>query len=81
LSVEETRVRAARAIARKAQLAATRELLPNLEHRDGEIAAALLVFERLCDAAAEGEFSDMGLPKTAARQAVVRALVALYDGA
>jgi AcrR family transcriptional regulator len=81
LSAGDVRVRAARAMARKAQLAATREMLPNPEHRDGEIAAALLIFERLCDAAAEGEFADMGLPKSAARQAVMRALVALYDGA
>lgn len=80
LAVGDARVRAARATARKAQLAATRELIPHPQNRDGEIAAALLVFERLCDAAAEGEFADMGLPRAAARQAVIRALVALYDG-
>jgi AcrR family transcriptional regulator len=80
LSVEDARVRAARTVARRAQLQTVRELIPNPANRDGEIAAALLVLERLCDAAAEGEFADMGLPKAAARQAVVRALVALYDG-
>ncbi len=80
LSVEDARVRAARTVARRAQLQTVRELIPNPANRDGEIAAALLVLERLCDAAAEGEFADMGLPKAAARQEVVRALVALYDG-
>jgi AcrR family transcriptional regulator len=80
LSVEEPRVRRARAAARKAQLETARELLPNSADRTPEIAASLLIFERLCDAAAEGEFADMGLPKAAARQAVIRALVALYDG-
>lgn len=80
LSVEDARVRAARGTARKAQLEAVKELFPGSEHRTREIAASLLVFERLCDAAAEGEFADMGLPKAVARQAVIRALVALYDG-
>ena len=80
LSVEDFRMRAARAAARKAQLRTARDLIPNSAGRNPEIAASLLIFERLCDAAAEGEFADMGLPKAAARQAVIRALVALYDG-
>jgi AcrR family transcriptional regulator len=80
LSVEDARVRAARTVARRTQVQTVRALIPDPANRDGEIAAALLVLERLCDAAAEGEFADMGLPKAAARQAVMRALVALYDG-
>jgi AcrR family transcriptional regulator len=80
LSVEDARVRAARTVARRTQVQTVRALIPDPANRDGEIAAALLVLERLCDAAAEGEFADMGLPKAAAHQSVMRALVALYDG-
>ena len=80
LSVGDARVRAARANARKAQLETVKELIPGSEHRTREIAASLFIFERLCDAAAEGEFADMGLPKATAPQAVIRALIALYDG-
>jgi hypothetical protein len=78
LSVEDDRVRAARTRARKAQIATSKALLPQAGRSDAEIYASLLVFERLCDAAAEGEFADIGLPKTSARAAVVAALQAAY---
>lgn len=80
LSVEDDRVRAARARARVAQIAAAKSLLPVSQRSEPKIAAALLIFERLCDAAAEGEFADMGLGPSTARRAVVSALAALYDG-
>jgi AcrR family transcriptional regulator len=72
LAVEDNRVRAARAVARKAQIAAMKPLVSKRD--ESEIAAALLVFERLCDAAAEGEFTDMGLAKTAAREVVIASI-------
>jgi AcrR family transcriptional regulator len=76
LSVEDSRVRAARTRARKAQIATAKDLLPHL--RRDEIAALLLILERLCDAAAEGEFVDMGFAKADARKAVIAALSAAY---
>ena len=74
LSATDNRVRAARTMARKAQIAGSRRLLPKLRRSDARIYASLLVLERLCDAAAEGEFGDMGLGKEAARSAVIMAL-------
>ena len=76
LSVEDGRVRAARTRARKAQIATAKDLLPGL--RRDEIASLLLILERLCDAAAEGEFVDMGFAKADARKAVIAALSAAY---
>lgn len=72
LAVDDTRVRAARTKARKAQIEAARPFMPGCN--DGEIAAALLVFERLCDAVSEGEFVDMGLSRATGRAAVVAAI-------
>ena len=72
LAVEDDRVRAARMIARKAQITAARAFAD--DRSQGEIAAALLVFERLCDAVAEDEFSGMGVPRSAGRTAVIAAL-------
>ena len=69
LAAIDDRVRAARAKARKAQIANTRAWLS--KRNDAEIYAVLLVLERLCDAVAEGEFGDVGFPKTAARNAVI----------
>ena len=74
LSVEDARVRAARTKARKTQTASFKALIPNTRRSDAEIYASLLVFERLCDAAAEGEFADMGLKRAAPREAVIAAL-------
>jgi AcrR family transcriptional regulator len=74
LAVEETRVRAARTKARKAQLANTRALLPTSRQSDAQIYATLLILERLCDAIAESEFADMGFSKTTARAQVIAVL-------
>jgi len=46
---------------------------------DTEIAASLLIFERLCDAVAEGEFVAMGLPLAAGRAAVAAAIRDVLD--
>jgi AcrR family transcriptional regulator len=71
LAIVDDRVRAARAEARLAQLA-------SLPKRPGQTeaarAAALLRLERVSDAVAEGEFTDMGLTHAAAKAAVVEAL-------
>ena len=72
LAVEDGRVRAARIAARKAQLAACRALLT--KRSDAEIAAWLLVLERLCDAIAEGEFAAMDVSAKAARDLVIGAV-------
>lgn len=72
LAVEDDRVRAARMVARKAQIASVRAVAP--KRGTGEIAAALLVFERLCDAVAEDEFGLMGVPRSSGRAGVIAAL-------
>ncbi|HWA31272.1 MAG TPA: TetR/AcrR family transcriptional regulator [Rhizomicrobium sp.] len=72
LAVIDDRVRDARAKARKAQIANARAWLS--KRNDAEIYAVLLVLERLCDAIADGEFGDLGFPKTAARNAVIAAV-------
>lgn len=72
LSVEEPRVRKARSIARRAQIKALRPFAKG--QSDAQIASAVLIFERLCDAVAENEFADMGLPRTAGRTVVVAAI-------
>ena len=71
LSIVDDRVRAARASARLAQLA---QLPRRKGQNEADRAAALLKLERITDAAAEGEFADMGFPKATARRAVVEAL-------
>jgi AcrR family transcriptional regulator len=72
LSVEDARVRKARSIARRAQIKGMRSFAKG--QSDSEIASSLLVLERLCDAVAENEFVDMGLPRAAGRAAVVAAI-------
>jgi AcrR family transcriptional regulator len=72
LSVEDPRVRKARSIARRAQIKSVRPFAKG--QSDCEIASSLLVFERLCDAVAENEFTDMDLPRAAGRAAVVAAI-------
>lgn len=64
LSLEEPRVRAARAESRLRQL----ERLGRPD--DAEAATLLLQMERLSDALAEGELADMGLDEAAARTAL-----------
>jgi AcrR family transcriptional regulator len=77
LAVEDARVRTARTKARKAQIATTRALRPGLKRGDAQIYATLLTLERLCDAIADSEFADMGVIKSAAREAVADAVAAM----
>jgi AcrR family transcriptional regulator len=78
LAIVDARVRAARAAARLAQL----EQLPRRKGQtESDRAAALLKLERICDAVAEGEFTDMGFSKPAARRAVIEALRATHVAA
>jgi AcrR family transcriptional regulator len=74
LSVEDDRVRAARAAARLAQIASLKALPRKKKISDPELTAALLKLERLCDAVAENEFLDIGVSKSQARLAVIAAL-------
>jgi len=75
LAVADKRVRAARAAARLQQLA----VLPGAAKRkQAELAAALLALERLCDAAAEGEFADLGISGSAVSAAVSAAVRATH---
>src|SRR5262249_20461426 len=70
LTVCEPRVRAARAKSRLAQIERMRERSPRLNKATiAELAAALLLVERLADACAESEFGDLGVsPKAAEAQ-------------
>lgn len=72
LATGDARVRKARSLARRAQIKVMRSFAKG--QSDAEIASALLVLERLCDAVAENEFADMGLPRAAGRAAVVAAI-------
>jgi len=59
LAVEDPKVRKARAVARKAQILRWKKA--GVAGSKAALAAGLLAAERLCDAAAEGEFADLGL--------------------
>jgi AcrR family transcriptional regulator len=74
LTVQDDRVRAARAASRLEQI--DRLKLRYRPRRVGTVEAAvfLLEYERLCDAIADGEFSDLGIDESA----VVKHLVGLY---
>jgi AcrR family transcriptional regulator len=61
LSLEDDKVRKARANARLRQLAYIRERTGAPESENGRLASRLLQIERLADGLAEGEFDDMGL--------------------
>jgi AcrR family transcriptional regulator len=74
LAIVDPEVRAARAAARRAQIARIKEFANQASRSDADLAAALLKAERICDAAAEGELADLGLSSTAAK-ALVEAAV------
>ncbi|MCZ8086063.1 MAG: TetR/AcrR family transcriptional regulator [Brevundimonas sp.] len=78
LSVEDPRVRAARAASRRAQLEMIRPLSATLDWPAR--LAALLTVERLCDAAADREIADLGIDDEN-WVAVVAAAVAALRGA
>lgn len=59
LAVEDARVRAARAESRRRQLAPAGPEAPDWPER----VAALLTIERLCDAIADAEIDDLGVPE------------------
>ena len=70
LSVSEPRVRAARAESRTRQAERIRAWLELPKRRAEAVYVALLQIERLADAAAEGELSDLGLGDAAASVAI-----------
>ena len=70
LSVSEPRVRAARAESRTRQAERIRGWLTLPKRRSEAVYVALLQIERLADAAAEGELSDLGLADSAAISAI-----------
>ena len=74
LAIVDPKVRAARAAARRAQIARIREVTKQPSRSDEDLIAALLKTERICDAAAEGELADLGLSPTAAKALVVAAV-------
>jgi AcrR family transcriptional regulator len=77
LAIVDPKVRAARTAARRAQIARIRAYAGNGARSDRELSAALLKAERLCDAAAEGEFADLGLTAEDIRALVVDAVAEL----
>ena len=76
LAVEEPRVRAARTAGRQVQLAALSALPANSGRSQAELASALLTIERLCDALADGEPKDLGIPEAQWIDLVLRAVAA-----
>jgi AcrR family transcriptional regulator len=77
LSVENAQVRAARAESRLRQVAWIAQWKGPRAPAKDEIAARLLLLERLTDAIAEGEFVDMGMTEDAARRLLVEILAEL----
>jgi len=78
LAVEDKRVRAARAAARIEQLQSLKALSANKHRTHSELAAALLALERLCDAAAENEFADLGISAANVRGMIAMAVRATH---
>ena len=70
LSVSEPRVRTARAESRTRQAERIRGWLTLPKRRSEAVYVALLQIERLADAAAEGELSDLGLADSVATSAI-----------
>ena len=64
LSVEDSRIRAARAESRLRQIDFLKRM-SGAQADPARLATVLLQLERLADAIAEGELTDMGLPSTA----------------
>ena len=79
LSLEDDKVRAARAESRLRQIARIREWRAGALSTD-EVAAALLQLERLSDALAEGELLDMGLDEGPTRRRLAELLTWLRTG-
>lgn len=71
LSIENPKVRSARAHSRLSQIGHLKSMATNRSAAVADLAATLLQFERLCDALAEGEFADMGLDGKAGEEALI----------
>jgi AcrR family transcriptional regulator len=71
LSIENPKVRLARAHSRLTQIGYLRSMPANRSRDIADLAATLLQFERLSDALAEGEFADMGLDGKAGEEALI----------
>ncbi|MFA5121788.1 TetR/AcrR family transcriptional regulator [Zavarzinia sp.] len=74
LAVEQPAIRRARAESRQRQIAALGALAPAPGPDPAELAVALFEIERLADAAAEGEFADLGLTEAPAAAAIAALL-------
>jgi len=79
LSLEDDKVRAARAESRLRQIDRIRQWRDGAVSAD-EVAAVLLQLERLSDALAEGEILDMGLDEAPARRRLAELLTWLRTG-
>lgn len=78
LAVADSRVRAARARARRQQLQALAAIPRRAVPEMAQLTASLLALERLCDAAAEGELADLGISKARARNMIANAVRATH---
>ena len=76
LAIEEPRVRAARAAARRAQVAQQR-VRSGTTRGEADLLGALLAAERLSDAFADGELDDLKLPRRAQLRLVTAAIAEL----
>lgn len=76
IALEDDRVRAVRAASRRAQLATLGITGPE---RWAQAVAALLMIERLCDAAADAEIDDLGIGRAEWIAIVATALAALRE--
>jgi AcrR family transcriptional regulator len=81
LSLEDPAIRQARAESRRRQIVQLKKwskAAAQLE--DADVATALLTLERLTDALAEGEFTDMGVDETSARTRIAAIFAGLRHG-
>lgn len=74
LTVEDARVRKARAASRERQVEALARASGNAGRPRWSLYSALLTVERLCDAAADGELEDLGLDASTALTAIAAAI-------
>ena len=77
LAIVDSRARIARTEARTAQLARFRSYSSNSLRSNASLAASLLKAERILDAAADGELTDLGLTTDESHALVVEALAEL----
>jgi AcrR family transcriptional regulator len=81
LSVSDPAVRRARAQSRKSQIETLKGRFPHLQKTgDADLAARLLLVERLSDACAEGELADLGLSAAAAEKQLADLLRWAFTG-